>query len=150
MLAPLLIPKEGIMKPARFALAFGFAFVSSVVAQWNPLPPLPAVPAVAFDITLLPGSVQFDVAAPAPQFVGIVIVSGVPDLMHFLVGLPPLLDQAIVADFGVAANGVYTSVLPDVVFPPGMSIYAQGVALGDFGILSSGVGSFVLDATGVR
>jgi hypothetical protein len=26
-------------------------------------------------------------------------------------------------------------VLPDVAFPPGMSIYAQGVALGDFGML---------------
>ncbi|MBL8753099.1 MAG: hypothetical protein JNK15_07335 [Planctomycetes bacterium] len=138
------------MKPAQFALASGFVFVSSVVAQSDPLPPLPVVPAVELDILLQPGRVQFDVAAPAPQFVGIVIVSGVPDLVHFLVDLPPLLDQAIVADFGLAVNGVYTSVLPDIAFPPGMSIYAQGVALGEFGILASGVGSFVLDASGQK
>ncbi len=135
------------MKPAHAVLSFGFAVVSSVVAQAT----TPAAPALAgLDLTVHPGYVQFDVLGPAEPFVGVVLVSLQPELVHFLVGLPPLLDQSLVLDYGISSAGTFTSVFPEAVFPPGLMIYAQGVTISDAGIASSMVRDFVLDGSGQK
>lgn len=100
-----------------------------------------------FSVVLYPAVVGFHVSQPQSPFLGIVLVSALPDLQHFLVGLPPLLDQAVVVDWGFDYQGTYSTRFPDTVFPPGVMLYAQGVTISDAGILSSEVGSFVLDVT---
>lgn len=101
-----------------------------------------------FAVVLQPAVVEFHIAQPASPFLGIVLLSLSPNLQHFLVDLPPLLDQAIVLDYGIDSDGMFSTRFRDTVFPPGVMLYAQGVTIGDAGILSSEVRSFVLDATG--
>jgi hypothetical protein len=75
-------------------------------------------------------------------------VSLQPDLAHYLVGLPPLLGESIVLDWGIAQSLRFHSVVPETAVLPGVMFYAQGVTISEAGILSSDVGSLVLDATG--
>ena len=100
-------------------------------------------------IEFSPYVVAFHVDQPGPDFLGVVLVSLTPNLQHYLVGLPPLLDQSIVLGWGLSQDGRFTSKQSEFTFPPGIMFYVQGVTIGDGGILSSDVGSFVLDATGI-
>ena len=77
----------------------------------------------------------------------VVLVSLSPELRHFVNGLPPMLDQSLVIDWGFATDGVFSTRFADTTFPPGIPIYAQGVTINEAGILSSNVGDFVLDVT---
>lgn len=100
-----------------------------------------------FSVVVHSAAVSFHITQPQSPFLGVVLISALPDLRHFLVGLPPLLDQAVVLDWGLDDQGTFRTRFSDSVFPPGMMIYAQGVTVSDAGILSSEVGSFVLDVT---
>ena len=82
------------------------------------------------------------------MFTDAVLVSLSDKLQHYLVGLPPLLDQAIVLDWGLSQDERFSSKQSEFAFPPGITFYVQGVTISEGGILSSEVGSFVLDATG--
>lgn len=99
-------------------------------------------------VALYPGLVGFHLEQTQTPFVGIVLGSLSSDLQHYLTGLPPLLDQAVVLAAGVDTEGTYNVRFPDVVFPAGIMVYAQGVTLSDLGIQATGVESFVLDASG--
>jgi hypothetical protein len=129
------------MKPAHPVLALAFA-TAAAVAQ-NTAPP----PEVELVVNLAPARVDFTVVAQETPFVGIVLVSLSPNLAHHLVGLPPLLQDGTVIAWGPSSGPRYGVSFPDVRFPPGVMIHAQGVALTDQ-LLSSDVRSFVLDATG--
>jgi hypothetical protein len=54
-----------------------------------------------------------------------------------------------VLDWGLSQDERFTSKQSEFTFPPGIMFYVQGVTIGEGGILSSDVGSFVLDATGI-
>lgn len=122
-----------------FALVFAAPLAAAMPAEQK-LPEL--------SIVLGPAVVEFHVSLPMSPFVGVVIASLSADVQHYLVGLPPLLDQAVVLAAGLDYEGTFSTRFRDVAFPPGIMIYAQGVTIGESGILSSNVGSFVLDASG--
>lgn len=132
------------MKPALSLIPLALSFAAPLAAAQPTDTRLPE-----FAVVLQPAVVEFHISQPATPFLGIVLVSVSSDLQHFLVGLPPLLDQAVVLDWGLDHQGVYSTRYRDTVFPPGVMIYAQGVTISEAGILSSEVGSFVLDATGI-
>lgn len=131
------------MKPALSLIPLALSLAAPLAAAQPTDSRLPE-----FAVVLQPAVVEFHIAQSATPFLGIVLVSVSSDLQHFLVGLPPLLDQAVVLDWGLDYEGVYSTRYRDTVFPPGVMIYAQGVTISEAGILSSEVGSFVLDATG--
>ncbi len=131
------------MKPAHSLIPLAFAFA---------VPALAAQPAAAndprFAVVLQPAMVEFHVAQSGPAFFGVVLVSTSPNLQHFLVGLPPLLQDAVILDVGLSnANGEFATRFRDTVFPAGIAIYAQGVTLSEAGIRSSDVDEFTLDVT---
>ncbi|HEU4420602.1 MAG TPA: hypothetical protein VFT55_16810 [Planctomycetota bacterium] len=131
------------MKPAHSLIPLAFVLAAPAFA---------AQPAAASDpriaVVLQPATVEFHIMQEQPSFLAVVLVSLSPDLRHFLTGLPPMLDQALVIDWGFAADGVFSTRFRDTTFPAGIRIYAQGVTISDAGILSSNVGEFVLDGTG--
>lgn len=131
------------MKAAHLLRSLAFVVAAPLLAQKAPADPRPELV-----ISYAPYVVQFDVFGPQPPFVGLVLVSLQPELAHYLVGLPPLLGESIVLDWGVAPSLRFHSVLPETMFAPGVMFYVQGVTLGEAGIFGSDVHSFVLDATG--
>lgn len=132
------------MNLPRSLRPFVLLLAAPLLAQKVPVAPEPSL-AIGF----APGLVQFEISGPPAPFVGIVLVSLVPDLQHFLVGLPPLLDQAVVLDWGLATGRRYGTAVSEFVFPPGVMIHVQGVTLSDVvGLQATETGSFVLDATG--
>jgi hypothetical protein len=131
------------MKPAHSVLAFVFA--AATAAAQNVSTPAD----VELVVHLSPAQVNFTVVASETPFVGIVLVSLSPNVSHYVQGLPPLLEDAVVAAWGFTNSGRYGVSFHDSAFPPGVMIHAQGVALLEKGsIVSSNVGSFVLDVTG--
>ncbi|MBL8733224.1 MAG: hypothetical protein JNN13_12705 [Planctomycetes bacterium] len=128
------------MMPAlsRFALA--------AIPLVCPLAPEPGGPELT--IEHLPFAMAFHVSGPEAPYVGAVIGSLAPDLAHYFQGLPPLLADFVLLDLGLgdAAAG-YTAVLPQSVFPAGVTIYVQGVTLTGRGLEASAVHDFVLDVT---
>jgi hypothetical protein len=131
------------MKPAHSLIPLAFVFAAPAFA---------AQPAAASDprfaVVLRPAMVEFHIMQEQPSFLGVVLVSLSPDLQHFVTGLPPMLDQSLVIDMGIATDGMFSTRFRDTTFLPGIPIYAQGVTFSDAGILSSNVGEFVLDVTG--
>src|SRR5262245_59116795 len=131
------------MKPARSLIPLAFVFA---------VPALAAQPAAASDpriaVVLQPAMVEFHVTQEQPSFLAVVLVSVSPDLQHYLTGLPPMLDQSLVLDWGFATDGQFSTRFRDTTFPAGIPIYAQGVTISEAGVMSSNVGEFVLDVTG--
>lgn len=126
------------MKPVR-SLSFALALSAPLLAQGRELPSL--------SVELLPNVVQFHVADDAP-FAAAVLISLRPDLVHYFVGLPPLLGDAAVLGSGFAtADAGMRLKVAEAAFPPGIELHVQAVTLGEAGIRSSGVESFVLDVT---
>jgi hypothetical protein len=112
------------------------------------LPSLPAQkenPGANLAIVFAPPQVEFHVTAPRDPFLGAVILSLSPDLTHYFTGLPPILGNFVVLGVG-AGKGEYVVTVPMLSLPPGILIYAQGVAADGSGIYSSAVRSLVLDA----
>lgn len=100
------------------------------------------------DIAILPNNVQFTVAGPQEEFLGVVLGSLQPDLAYYFVGLPPLLADHVVLAFGLGTpDDGYVVKLQDTLFPAGISIYAQGVTLDGGGLQSTNIADFVLDVT---
>ncbi len=134
------------MKPAQSLFSFTFLLLAPVLAQSSAAPsPQPHV-----TISYAPYVVKFAVEGPQAPFLGVVIVSLSSDLQHFLVGLPPLLDQAVIVDWGLSNNGIYSTAVSEFLFPAGVMIHVQGITIGDVGIEASAVGQFVLDLTAPR
>lgn len=131
------------MKLAHSLRSLVFVVAAPLLAQ-----KAPELATTELVISFAPNVVQFDVYGPQPPFVGIVIGSLQPDLAHFLVGLPPLLGNSVVLDWGVSQELRFHSVLPETMFAPGVMFFVQGVTISEAGILGSKVESFVLDATG--
>lgn len=110
--------------------------------------PAPAPGALELAIEYQPYSLAFHVVGPEQPFVGAVIGSLSPDQTHYFQGLPPLLTDFVLFDLGFGdAPAGYTAVLPQSLFPAGVAIYVQGVALTQRGLESTDVGEFVLDKT---
>lgn len=130
------------MKPALSH--FSLFLLSSVLAAQSPA----GIPDPDLDIVLAPAAVEFHVSGPKGVFLGGVILSLSPDLVHYFQGLPPLLADFVVLGVG-AAYGEYVVSLPPRALPPGIQIYAQGV-VSDLAVQSTAVGSLVLDAKGPK
>jgi len=136
------------MKPARSFLSLLLVSglcsgLSSSLAAQAARSPEPVL-----DIVLKPGVAEFHVGGPKGVFLGGVILSLSPDLVHYFQGLPPLLAEFVVLGVG-AAHGEYVVSVPQIALPPGIRIYAQGV-VADLDIQSTAVGSLVLDAKGPK
>lgn len=99
----------------------------------------------SLDIDVQPRSVVFTVSGPSEPFLGGVLLSLSPDLMHFLVDLPPLLADSVVLGVAVGQDEIPFS-MDITALPPGVEIYAQSVIAFD-AIYSSPVGSVVVDLT---
>lgn len=130
------------MKPALSH--FSLFLLSSVLAAQSPA----HVPVPELDIVLAPSVVEFHVSGPEGVFLGGVILSLSPDLVHYFHGLPPLLADFVVLGVG-AAHGEYVVSVRQRALPPGIQIYAQGV-IADLELQSTEVGSLVLDAKGPK
>lgn len=100
------------------------------------------------EIQVVPGAVEFAVDGPSSPYFAGVLLSLSPQLAHYLVDLPPLLADHVIAGIGFVERERYLLSLPDTVLPPGVMIYAQGVTFDGAVIASSDVGDFVLDASG--
>jgi hypothetical protein len=94
-------------------------------------------------IEVEPSTVSFHVSGMEGVFLGGVIVSLSPDLMHYFQGLPPML-----ADFAVLGVGAaferYSIAVPRRTLPSGIEIHVQGL-VADVEILSTEVATLVLD-----
>lgn len=123
--------------------SFAFVLAAPLLAQKAPEMSRPELV-----VSYAPHAVHFDVVAPQPLFVGVVLASLQPELAHYLVGLPPLLGESIVLDWGVTQSQRFHSVVPEGTFAPGVMFYVQGVTISEAGIFASDVSSLVLDATG--
>lgn len=99
-------------------------------------------------VRLVPGAVEFTVEGASTPYVAGVIVSLSPDLVHYFVGLPPLLADHVVAGVGIVEQGGYFLSVADTLLPPGIMIQAQGVTFDGVAIAATAVESFVLDASG--
>ncbi|MCA8964984.1 MAG: hypothetical protein H6838_15490 [Planctomycetes bacterium] len=124
------------MKLARSAVPLAFAAALVV--------PHEATPAPILTVEVLPQTVAIHLENRTAPFFGGVIASLSPQLRHFLVDLPPLLDNAAVLGVGLV-DYRFDVTIPVRVIPPGLFIYVQGVVLGDE-ITATDVKSFVLDA----
>jgi hypothetical protein len=97
-------------------------------------------------VELSPTHVEITVAGPSQPVIGAIVLSLSPDLVHYLVGLPPLL-----ADFAVLSCGagekVFEASIDQQVVPRGLTFYVQGVVFDGGAILASEVGHFVLDGS---
>jgi hypothetical protein len=129
------------MKPVHSLLPLALA--SALAGQ-----SLSAPPELYFDVNLGPGTVNFVMAAQEAPYIAVVLVSLSPNLSHYLVDLPPLLADPVVLTWGVANGPRFGVTFPEQAFPPGVFIYAQGVALLETRVVSSAVDEFVLDGSG--
>ena len=126
------------MKPALSH--FSLFLLSSVLAAQSPA----RSPVPELDIVLAPAAVEFHVSGPEGVFLGGVILSLSPDLVHYFQGLPPLLADFVVLGVGAAYDEYVVSV-PQHALPQGIEIYAQGV-LADLELQSTEVKSLLVDA----
>lgn len=126
------------MKPALSH--FSLFLLSSVLAAQAPA----HIPVPELDIVLAPAAVEFHVSGPEGVFLGGVILSLSPDLVHYFQGLPPLLADFVVLGVGAAYDEYVVSV-PQHALPQGIEIYAQGV-LADLELQSTEVKSLLVDA----
>lgn len=79
-------------------------------------------------------------------FLGGVIASLSDQTAHYLVGLPPLLGEAIPLGAGVGyPDGGYVLTLPKSNLPGGVPIYVQGISLTERGLGASDVVGFTTD-----
>ena len=130
------------MKPVHSVLAVLLASAVAV-GQKAAIPP-----EIGFQVNLEPARVDFVIVANETPCVGVVLISTVPDVAHYLVDLPPLLAHSFVLA-AVPSTAARMSVsFPDTAFPPGIELHVQGVTVSEVGIRASQVESFVLDASG--
>jgi hypothetical protein len=129
------------MKPAHSLLSLALLATASLPAQLAPASP-------ELRVVLTPAMVNMTIASEEASYVGVFLLSPNPTLAHFLVGLPPLLDQAFVLHWGLSEAPRFGLSLPEITFPPGIFLYVQGVTISDVGILATEVDSFVLDGSG--
>lgn len=90
--------------------------------------------------------VQFRVAGPENPFLGAVLLSLDGSLTHYFQGLPPILSTFVVLGIGEAQDEYKVSV-PQSALPPGVMLYAQGLAADGKNIWSTQVRDLVLDVT---
>lgn len=84
--------------------------------------------------------VGFVVLGPDEPFAAGVLLSLQAELMHFYVGLPPLLADAVLLGTTFAgADEAAIFVLPAVLLPAGVPLYAQGLVLTDAGLAATDV-----------
>jgi hypothetical protein len=113
--------------------------LSSVLLAQGPKDPDVAI---GFDYPFM----RFAVRGHEEQFLGAAIVSLSSNLVQ-VPGLPPLLENALLVDAGIANRAVFVASAQQVLFPPGLFIYVQGVMLDGDVWRSSPVREFVLDVT---
>jgi len=106
------------------------------------------VPGPTLTISYAPYQVIFTVNGPREPFLGAILGSLEPEMTQFLEGLPPLLSNFVVLDIGFG-DGVagYTAVFPELMLPPGVFIYVQGITIDGAGLNATEVDKFVLDVT---
>lgn len=114
------------------------ALAAALVAQRE------TTPAPILTVDVLPQTVAIQLQSRPAPFVGVVIASLSPQMRHFFVGLPPLLDDSVVLGYGLADDRFRVDI-PVEALPPGLFVYVQGVVLGDK-VSATDVKSFVLDA----
>jgi hypothetical protein len=125
------------------------AFAATVLSTLPLLPPA-AAPIKGPELTIGIGSgiATFTVESGQPLYLGAAIASLSPELVHYLVDLPPLLSDFVVLGIGIGtAEEPYVCTVPERAFPAGIMLYAQGVTIDLPTILSSPVHEFVLDVT---
>jgi hypothetical protein len=127
------------MKPAHSLLSLALLATASLPAQ---------VAQPELRLVLTPAMVNMTIVSDETPYIGVFLLSPNPTLAHFLVGLPPLLDQALVLHWGASEGQRFGHSLPEITFPPGIFLYVQGVTISDAGILATEVDSFVLDGSG--
>lgn len=140
------------MKPASAAFTFGI-LTTSLLAQQPPTigtvpADFPTLTKPELFVAVEPGLVRFTVYSEYTPYVGIVLISALPNLANYGAGLPPLLDQSMILTFGYTDQPRFSSAIEETVFPPGVMWHVQGVVWSETGgILASGLESFVLDVT---
>lgn len=127
------------MKPARSF--FSLMLLSGALAAQVNSPPTLAV-------EFAPLAMNFHVKRLPEPFVGAVILSLTPDLVHYFEGLPPLLMDFTVVDVGLSApGGIFSCSVAERLLPPGMMIYAQGLTFDGAVFEATRPREFVLDVT---
>ena len=110
------------------------AVISALSMLSLSMPQTPAVPVrVDLAISYVGQVIKADVTFAEPTFFGGVIVSLTPDLVQSFVGLPPLLNNAVVLGIGQGESNHLLFNVP-ANLPVGLVIYSQGVALGTQGV----------------
>ena len=106
------------------------------------------VPGPTLSISFAPYQMVFHVDGPQEPFLGAILGSLEPEMTQFLQGVPPILSTFTVLNIGFG-DGVagYTAVFPELMLPPGVFIYVQGITIDSTGIDATEVGKFVLDVT---
>ncbi|MFY9345371.1 MAG: hypothetical protein WAT39_22965 [Planctomycetota bacterium] len=133
------------MNAVHSLLSLGCLTVA-LAAQASPIPVKePFGPELV--VQLDPAIVRLTIVSEQRPFVGIFLISAEPTLAHYLTGLPPLLADATLFAWGYCEAARFQVSVPDMTFPAGMMIYAQGVTISDVGILATNIGEFVLDVT---
>ncbi|HZN40455.1 MAG TPA: hypothetical protein VFD82_16740 [Planctomycetota bacterium] len=126
------------MKPAR--LFFSLVVLSGALAAQ-------AVEQPKLSIGFRPLLVCFSITSPHDTFLGATLLSPSPDLAHYFVGLPPLLANHVVVDVGLGQGHFYNCAVNELLLPPGIFIYAQGVTFDGAVFDATRVRDFVLDVT---
>ena len=91
---------------------------------------------------------KFHVTSQPESFLGAVILSLSSDVVTYGPMLPRLLNDFVLVDIGPSMpGGVFTCSVYELLLPPGMMIYAQGVTFDGAVFRSTAVRDFVLDVT---
>jgi hypothetical protein len=107
-----------------------------------------SIPAPKLEVVFAPLHMKFFVTSAKEPFIGAVIVSLSRDLVPYSPELPKLLNNFALVDIGVSSlGGVFGCSIDEHVFPPGMTIYAQGVTFDGSVFRATAVHDFVLDVT---
>jgi hypothetical protein len=106
------------------------------------------IPGPTLTISYAPYQVIFNVSGPEEPFLGAILGSLEPEMTQFFEGVPPLLSNFVVLDVGFGDGIVgYTAVFPELMLPPGVLIYVQGITIDSAGLDATAVDTFVLDVT---
>ncbi len=125
------------------AIAAAFALATPLAA--------PALPELAFLIGYENHVVTAKVASGDRDFLGAVVIAETKQLVHSLIGLPPLLLDAQILAVGQASAGTMALSIPVPQLPDvAILVYAQAVILDDGALLSSGVESLRVPAAPIR
>ncbi|HEX6812901.1 MAG TPA: hypothetical protein VF384_14855 [Planctomycetota bacterium] len=98
-------------------------------------------------IEFRPLLLSFRTTSPHETFLGATLLSLSPNLAHYFAVLPPLLADHVVLDVGLGQGHHYTSRIDELLLPPGIFIYVQGVTFAEDRWDATRVGDFVLDVT---